>query len=73
MTLHEYFQTELRQTPQTWLVNGVACFIGSHLLETLLKLNQRVVGLDNCAIGHRRNMDEVKTWSVTQSNGPTFR
>jgi UDP-N-acetylglucosamine 4-epimerase len=39
----------------------VAGFIGSNLLETLLKLNQRVVGLDNFATGHQRNLDEVKT------------
>jgi UDP-N-acetylglucosamine 4-epimerase len=39
----------------------VAGFIGSNLLETLLKLNQRVVGLDNFATGHQRNLDEVQT------------
>lgn len=44
-----------------WLVTGVAGFIGSNLLENLLKLNQRVVGLDNFATGHRRNLDEVQT------------
>jgi UDP-N-acetylglucosamine 4-epimerase len=47
--------------PQTWLITGVAGFIGSHLLETLLKLDQRVVGLDNFATGHQRNLDEVQT------------
>ena len=45
----------------TWLITGVAGFIGSNLLETLLKLNQRVVGLDNFATGHQRNLDEVQT------------
>lgn len=45
----------------TWLVTGVAGFIGSNLLETLLKLNQRVVGLDNFATGHQRNLDEVRS------------
>lgn len=44
-----------------WLITGVAGFIGSNLLEHLLKLNQRVVGLDNFATGHQRNLDEVKT------------
>jgi UDP-N-acetylglucosamine 4-epimerase len=39
----------------------VAGFIGSHLLETLLKLDQRVVGMDNFATGHQRNLDEVQT------------
>ncbi|VVS94860.1 NAD-dependent epimerase/dehydratase family protein [Desulfoluna spongiiphila] len=44
----------------TWLVTGVAGFIGSNLLEHLLKLNQRVIGLDNFATGYQRNLDEVK-------------
>jgi UDP-N-acetylglucosamine 4-epimerase len=61
MTRYEQVQTELRHNPQTWLVTGVAGFIGSHLLETLLKLNQRVVGMDNFATGHQRNLDEVQT------------
>ena len=60
MTRYELVQTELRKTPKTWLVTGVAGFIGSNLLETLLKLNQRVVGLDNFATGHQRNLDEVQ-------------
>lgn len=51
---------KLQATPRTWLVTGVAGFIGSNLLETLLKLNQRVIGLDNFSTGHRRNLDEVQ-------------
>lgn len=50
----------LRQAPRTWLVTGVAGFIGSHLLETLLGLGQQVVGLDNFATGHRHNLDDVR-------------
>jgi UDP-N-acetylglucosamine 4-epimerase len=61
MTRYEQIQEELRQAPKTWLVTGVAGFIGSNLLETLLKLDQRVVGLDNFATGHQRNLDEVQT------------
>lgn len=49
----------LLEQPARWLVTGCAGFIGSHLVETLLKLNQTVVGLDNFATGHRRNLDEV--------------
>ncbi|CAM5771643.1 SDR family oxidoreductase [Bosea minatitlanensis] len=45
--------------PRTWLVTGVAGFIGSNLLETLLRLDQTVVGLDNFATGHRHNLEEV--------------
>jgi UDP-N-acetylglucosamine/UDP-N-acetyl-alpha-D-glucosaminouronate 4-epimerase len=43
-----------------WLVTGVAGFIGSNLLEYLLKTDQHVVGLDNFATGHQRNLDEVR-------------
>ena len=50
---------QLRQTPRRWLVTGAAGFIGSHLLETLLRHDQTVVGLDNFSTGHRRNLDEV--------------
>jgi UDP-N-acetylglucosamine 4-epimerase len=60
MTRYEQIQTELRRNPKTWLVSGVAGFIGSHLLETLLKLNQRVVGLDNFETGHQSNLNDVQ-------------
>lgn len=46
--------------PRIWLITGVAGFIGSNLLEHLLKLDQRVVGLDNFATGHQSNLDEVQ-------------
>lgn len=49
----------LLNTQQVWLITGCAGFIGSNLLETLLKANQKVVGLDNFATGHQRNLDEV--------------
>ena len=49
----------LRERPRTWLVTGVAGFIGSNLLQALLELDQSVVGLDNFATGHRRNLDDV--------------
>lgn len=61
MTRYEKLQTQLRQAPKTWLVTGVAGFIGSNLLEALLKLDQRVVGLDNFSTGLPRNLDEVRT------------
>lgn len=60
MTAYENLLTTLPSQPNTWLVTGVAGFIGSNLLETLLKLNQRVVGLDNFATGHQHNLDEVQ-------------
>lgn len=43
-----------------WLVTGCAGFIGSNLLEFLLKNNQQVVGLDNFATGFQHNLDEVR-------------
>ena len=61
MTPYDHLKTRLATEPKTWLVTGVAGFIGSNLLETLLKLDQRVVGLDNFATGHQRNLDEVQT------------
>jgi UDP-N-acetylglucosamine 4-epimerase len=67
MTAYTQLQTRLQSEPETWLITGVAGFIGSNLLETLLKLNQRVVGLDNFATGHQSNLDEVQTLvSTTQ-------
>ena len=51
---------QLKSAPKTWLITGVAGFIGSNLLETLLKLDQKVVGLDNFATGYQHNLDEVK-------------
>lgn len=60
MTAYESLQQKLKAEPQTWLITGVAGFIGSNLLEALLKLDQQVVGLDNFSTGHRRNLDEVK-------------
>jgi UDP-N-acetylglucosamine 4-epimerase len=61
MTAYAQLRQQLVQAPKTWLITGVAGFIGSNLLETLLKLDQRVVGLDNFATGYRRNLDEVQS------------
>jgi UDP-N-acetylglucosamine 4-epimerase len=61
ISAYETLKARLMNEHHTWLITGVAGFIGSNLLETLLKLNQRVVGLDNFATGHQRNLDEVQT------------
>lgn len=62
---YEQLKNRLVTEAHTWLITGVAGFIGSNLLETLLKLNQRVVGLDNFATGHQRNLDEVQSLVTT--------
>lgn len=61
MSQYQTVCEQLKQAPKTWLVTGVAGFIGSNLLETLLKLDQKVVGLDNFATGHQYNLDEVQS------------
>ena len=50
----------LAREPRTWLVTGAAGFIGSNLVEALLGLGQRVVGLDNFSTGHRHNLEQVR-------------
>ncbi|WP_372738520.1 NAD-dependent epimerase/dehydratase family protein [Neptunomonas sp.] len=72
MTRYEQIKAELLASPKTWLVTGVAGFIGSNLLETLLGLNQRVVGLDNFATGFQHNLDEVQS-QVTAGQWAEFR
>lgn len=72
MTAFQKLQAELQAAPRTWLVTGVAGFIGSNLLEQLLKLNQRVVGFDNFATGHQRNLDAVQAL-VTPAQWQKFR
>ena len=58
---YEEAKAKIKQTPSVWLITGVAGFIGSNLLEELLKLDQRVVGLDNFFNGLKSNLDDVKT------------
>ena len=59
MTRYEQLQEHLKDNQSTWLVTGVAGFIGSNLLEKLLILNQKVVGLDNFDTGHQHNIDQA--------------
>ncbi|MEN9985876.1 MAG: hypothetical protein RI925_1378 [Pseudomonadota bacterium] len=60
MTAYDTLRDQLVAQPRTWLVTGCAGFIGSNLLEALLRLGQTVVGLDNFSTGHQRNLDEVR-------------
>ena len=69
----EKVKQHLIESPQKWLITGVAGFIGSNLLEALLKLNQTVVGLDNFSTGYRHNLEEVRSGVLQdQWNNFTF-
>jgi UDP-N-acetylglucosamine 4-epimerase len=59
MTKYEQLQEHLKSNQSTWLVTGVAGFIGSNLLEKLLILNQKVVGLDNFDTGYQHNINQA--------------
>jgi UDP-N-acetylglucosamine 4-epimerase len=60
MSAYQNILREMESAPCTWLVTGVAGFIGSNLLESLLMREQRVVGLDNFLTGHRKNLDMTR-------------
>ncbi len=61
MSAYDQLQTELKAAPKTWFVTGVAGFIGSNLLEALLRLDQSVIGLDNFSTGKEKNLEQVKS------------
>lgn len=61
MSRYEKICNELINEPKTWLITGVAGFIGSNLLEKLLKLNQKIVGIDNFVTGNIHNLEEVRS------------
>ena len=71
MLRFEYVKNNLLAEPKTWLVTGVAGFIGSNLLEALLSLKQTVVGLDNFSTGHQHNLDQVRN-SVSNAQWSRF-
>ncbi len=60
MTKYQSSQRHLKEHQYCWLITGVAGFIGSNLLQALLMLNQRVIGLDNFSTGYMHNLDQVK-------------
>lgn len=60
MSTYEKLLEKIAGTQRTWLVTGVAGFIGSNLLEALLMHDQSVVGIDNFSTGSRGNFDQVK-------------
>lgn len=69
---YENVLADLKSNSKTWLITGCAGFIGSNLLESLLNLNQKVIGLDNFATGHKSNLTEVKKF-VTPDQWENFK
>jgi UDP-N-acetylglucosamine/UDP-N-acetyl-alpha-D-glucosaminouronate 4-epimerase len=61
---HRFLRERLTSAPKTWLVTGVAGFIGCNLLGELLSLGQSVVGIDNFSTGHRSNLDDVLAGAI---------
>lgn len=72
MSAFDALKATLAAEPKTWLVTGVAGFIGSNLAEALLRLDQHVVGLDNFATGHEKNLAQVQA-SVGAARWARFR
>ncbi len=58
--IYERVCSQLENSPRRWLITGVAGFIGSNLLEELLKMGQFVIGLDNFSTGKRENLQQVE-------------
>ncbi len=71
MTAYDSIQQLLPSTPRTWLVTGAAGFIGSNLVQTLLRLDQKVIGLDNLSTGKPANLDQVQS-NVKQKHWALF-
>ena len=61
MNIYQNLQDQLQREPKSWLVTGAAGFIGSNLVEALLKLGQKVIALDNYSTGRATNLQEIRT------------
>ncbi|TYO93239.1 NAD-dependent epimerase/dehydratase family protein [Desulfallas thermosapovorans] len=72
MSRYQQLQLSLLENRKTWLITGVAGFIGSNLMEKLLQLNQEVIGLDNFSTGHKHNIDAVLN-NVTGEQASRFK
>ena len=60
MSVYSDVQNKLAKNPKTWLVTGCAGFIGSNIVEKLLTLNQKVIGIDNFSTGKKSNIEHIK-------------
>ena len=72
MLSYEELRVELKNKQYTWLVTGVAGFIGSNILEELLTLNQKVIGIDNFSTGTRDNISEALKEAKYEENSNLF-
>lgn len=64
---YKELKNQISNSPRRWLITGVAGFIGSHLLEELLKLGQEVIGIDDFSTGNKNNLEEVKKLVTKES------
>jgi len=71
MNQYDKIKKSLKNKTKNWLITGVAGFIGSNILKTLLACNQKVIGLDNLATGHLRNLKSVES-EVSTDNWKNF-
>jgi UDP-N-acetylglucosamine/UDP-N-acetylgalactosamine 4-epimerase len=71
MSMYAEVLGRLSSNPKSWLITGVAGFIGCNLLETLLKAGQTVVGMDNFSTGHHHNLEQIRI-SVTDEQFSNF-
>ena len=71
-TLYDKIKNQLSQKKYSWLVTSAAGFIGSNLTESLLKLNQRVIGIDNFSTGFKSNIENILT-SISTDQAVNFR
>ena len=72
MSKYDELKSRLNKNQYTWLVTGVAGFIGSNLLEELLILNQKVVGLDNFVTGHQHNLDMAVADAISNNGNKSI-
>lgn len=68
----DQIETEFRAQSRTWVVTGAAGFIGSHLVEELLRLGQSVIALDNLATGKKANLEAARSKSGANAERLTF-
>ena len=54
-----FYINHLKKNQYSWLITGAGGFIGSNLVNFLLNLNQKIVGLDNFSLGIKDELLEI--------------